>query len=238
MVSGIITGDAPVSYWSIFSLSLVTVPEVFAKVNSPQFPSFSKMGNLETSARRPNTQEIQESIKREYLWGKFEEIKMDRVKVNWNKVCLFFCLKVWLKELVINDKISTKISMIMRKCLLLSIKSPFSRKATSSCISWFWIVTNYFSMLCFFLFRRQLDYQDVLDNLKSKGISIRVASPKLVMEEVRFSHIWGFQGQYPFALFCKVFSLIVADHFCLVLTNLCGFLLPLLPPFCHVWVCR
>ena len=56
-------------------------------------------------------------------------------------------------------------------------------------------------MLCFFVFRRQLDYQDVLDNLKSKGISIRVASPKLVMEEVRFSHIWGFQGHYPFALF-------------------------------------
>ena len=66
MVSGIITGDAPVSYGSIFSLSLVTVPEVFAKVNSPQFPSFSKTGNLETSARRPNTEEIQESIKREY----------------------------------------------------------------------------------------------------------------------------------------------------------------------------
>ena len=90
----------------------------------------------------------------------------------------------------------------------------------------------------FFFFRRQLDYQDVLDNLKSKGISIRVASPKLVMEEVRFSHIWGFQGQYPFALFCKVFSLIVADHFCFVLANLYGFLLPLLPPLCHVWVCR
>ena len=196
------------------------------------------MGNLETSARRPNTEEIQESIKREYLWGKFEEIKMDSVKVNWNKVCLFFVWRYDLKNssLMINE-ISSKISMTMGKCLL-SIKSPFSRKATSSCISWFWIVTNYFRMLCFFFFRRQLDYKDVLDNLKSKGISIRVASPKLVMEEVRFSHIWGFQGQYPFALFCKVFSLIVADHFCFVLANLYGFLLPLLPPFCHVWVCR
>ena len=30
--SGIATGDAPVSYWQIFSLSLVTVPEVFMKV--------------------------------------------------------------------------------------------------------------------------------------------------------------------------------------------------------------
>ena len=39
MVSGIVTGDAPVSYWSIFSLSLTTVPEVCAKVNSAQFPS-------------------------------------------------------------------------------------------------------------------------------------------------------------------------------------------------------
>ena len=37
---GIVIGDAPVSYWSIFPLSLVTVPEVFAKVNSAQFPSF------------------------------------------------------------------------------------------------------------------------------------------------------------------------------------------------------
>ena len=44
-------GDAPLSYWptfsletrrsaigQTFSLSLVTIPEVFAKVNSPQFP--------------------------------------------------------------------------------------------------------------------------------------------------------------------------------------------------------
>ena len=37
--SGIVTGDALVSYWPIFSLSLVTVPEVFAKVNSSQFSS-------------------------------------------------------------------------------------------------------------------------------------------------------------------------------------------------------
>ena len=39
IVSGIVTGDAPVSYWPIFPLSLVTVPEVFAKINSDQFPS-------------------------------------------------------------------------------------------------------------------------------------------------------------------------------------------------------
>lgn len=32
--------------------------------------------------------------------------------------------------------------------------------------------------------RRTLDYQEVLDALAQKGISIRVASPKLVMEEV------------------------------------------------------
>ena len=36
---GIVTWDAPVSYWPIFFLSLVTVAEVFAKVNSAQFPS-------------------------------------------------------------------------------------------------------------------------------------------------------------------------------------------------------
>ena len=34
------------------------------------------------------------------------------------------------------------------------------------------------------IIRRTLDYQDVLDALNKKGIAIRVASPKLVMEEV------------------------------------------------------
>jgi len=38
IVSGIVTGHAPVSYWSIFVLSLITVPEVFAIVNSVQSP--------------------------------------------------------------------------------------------------------------------------------------------------------------------------------------------------------
>lgn len=33
--------------------------------------------------------------------------------------------------------------------------------------------------------RRNLDFQDVLDKLADQGIAIRVASPKLVMEEVR-----------------------------------------------------
>lgn len=39
IISGIVTGDAPVSYWPIVFLSLVAVPEVFAKLNSAQFPS-------------------------------------------------------------------------------------------------------------------------------------------------------------------------------------------------------
>ena len=39
IASGIVTGDAPFSYWPIFSVSIVTVPEVFAKVNSVQFLS-------------------------------------------------------------------------------------------------------------------------------------------------------------------------------------------------------
>ena len=33
-VSGIVTGDVPVSYWPICSLFVVTVPEVFANGNS------------------------------------------------------------------------------------------------------------------------------------------------------------------------------------------------------------
>ena len=35
--SGIVIGDSPVSYWPIFPLSLVTVPDVFARVNPTQF---------------------------------------------------------------------------------------------------------------------------------------------------------------------------------------------------------
>ena len=38
ITSGIVLGDALVSYWPIFFLSLVTILEVFAKVNSAQFP--------------------------------------------------------------------------------------------------------------------------------------------------------------------------------------------------------
>jgi len=37
--SGIVPGDAPLGYWAIFFMSLVTAPEVFAKVNTVQFLS-------------------------------------------------------------------------------------------------------------------------------------------------------------------------------------------------------
>ena len=47
----VVSGNAPVSYWSIFPLSLVTVPEVFAKVNSTQFPSRSFSGEWTHSIR-------------------------------------------------------------------------------------------------------------------------------------------------------------------------------------------
>lgn len=36
--------------------------------------------------------------------------------------------------------------------------------------------------------RRNLDYLDVLENMKTLGIAIRVASPKLVMEEAPESY--------------------------------------------------
>ena len=35
IVSGSVTGDAPVSYWPVLEM----VPELFGKVNSAQFPS-------------------------------------------------------------------------------------------------------------------------------------------------------------------------------------------------------
>lgn len=38
MFSGIITGDAPISYWLIFFVVPLTFPEVFDKVNLAHFP--------------------------------------------------------------------------------------------------------------------------------------------------------------------------------------------------------
>ena len=39
IVSGIVTRDAPVSYWPLFSMPLLRVPEAFTTVNLDQFPS-------------------------------------------------------------------------------------------------------------------------------------------------------------------------------------------------------
>ena len=39
IVYGVIIGDVLVSYWSIFSLSLVKVSKVLVQVNLTQFPS-------------------------------------------------------------------------------------------------------------------------------------------------------------------------------------------------------
>ncbi len=44
--------------------------------------------------------------------------------------------------------------------------------------------------------RNKLDYQEVLDALKTKGIAIRVASPKLVMEEAPESYKVLYSGLY------------------------------------------
>ena len=42
IVSGNVTGDAPLSYWTIFSVSIVTVPKVFASYLGPVSFSFVK----------------------------------------------------------------------------------------------------------------------------------------------------------------------------------------------------
>ena len=44
-VSGIVIEDAPVSYWLIFPLSLVTLPEDFAKAVRPSSFPVSKVAN-------------------------------------------------------------------------------------------------------------------------------------------------------------------------------------------------
>ena len=50
IILSIVTRDSLVSYWPIFFLSLVTVPKVFAKVNSAQFPLVSKVANSQKIA--------------------------------------------------------------------------------------------------------------------------------------------------------------------------------------------
>ena len=63
IVSGMVTRDTLLSYWPIFSLSLATVPEGFANVNSVQFPSpFLKwrIDHLSTFSKLPlHTFELQ-----------------------------------------------------------------------------------------------------------------------------------------------------------------------------------
>ena len=49
IVSGILTGDAPLSYWLICPLSLLTVPEVFAKLTRPSFLLVSKVANFHSA---------------------------------------------------------------------------------------------------------------------------------------------------------------------------------------------
>ena len=46
IASGIVTGDAPLSYWPIFFSSLATVPEGFAKANSTQSTSHFLTGEF------------------------------------------------------------------------------------------------------------------------------------------------------------------------------------------------
>ena len=50
IILSIVTRDALVRYWPIFFLSRVTIPEVFAKVNSAQFPLVSKVANSQKTA--------------------------------------------------------------------------------------------------------------------------------------------------------------------------------------------
>ena len=60
-VSRIVTGDAPVTHWPIFFPALGKVPEVVAKANSAQSPSFLKRRILYAMKKPPtfrNTAEI------------------------------------------------------------------------------------------------------------------------------------------------------------------------------------
>lgn len=51
--------------------------------------------------------------------------------------------------------------------------------------------------------RRNLDFQDVLDKLADQGIAIRVASPKLVMEEVTRAFLSSFDHETNVSRLCS-----------------------------------
>ena len=53
IVFGIVIGNLPVSYWPVFPLSLVTVPEVFTNVNWAQCPS--RLLSVESLEQIPKT---------------------------------------------------------------------------------------------------------------------------------------------------------------------------------------
>ena len=52
---------------------------------------------------------------------------------------------------------------------------------------WCWVLWHEYAQACLMV-RNKLDYAEVLEKLKTKGIAIRVASPKLVMEEAPESY--------------------------------------------------
>lgn len=58
IVSEIATGDASVSNWPVFFLSLLTVPQVFAKLTRPSFFAVSKVGKTKwwLDAQQRNTE--------------------------------------------------------------------------------------------------------------------------------------------------------------------------------------
>ena len=76
IASWIVTGDAPVSYWPMFfPLSLITAPDVFAKVDWVQFPSRFYRGKLITRTVVAGT--CGESMKRAH-WA--EDVFATRVR--------------------------------------------------------------------------------------------------------------------------------------------------------------
>ena len=94
VVCGIVTGDAPVSYWSIFSLSLVIVPEVFAMLTWPSFLHVSKVANRPLpSSKNPHFQ---------------NEAKCTTFLVKMSFICIrmksHFHIKGWAHNLVLTQR--------------------------------------------------------------------------------------------------------------------------------------
>ena len=97
IVCGIATGHVPVSYWLIFFLSLVTVPEVFANVNSALVPfMFWKWRNSEEATQGIRCSLLVPPLRSSSMYNQF--------MVTSEVIPLFHEYTIWLPINIMGDE--------------------------------------------------------------------------------------------------------------------------------------